>query len=49
MDLGLPMIMSGKLSPKEAGSSSVSVSSDSVIIPFKSFEESVSFTVMVFM
>ncbi len=48
--LGLPLIMSGRITPMETGKkdSSVNVQSHGVIIPFKSFDATISFTVMVY-
>ncbi|MBN2723430.1 MAG: chemotaxis protein CheX [Deltaproteobacteria bacterium] len=57
VDLGLPLIMSGKLTPKGAVTeedhsdedTSLSVQSNGVVIPFRGFGEGVAFSVMVYM
>ncbi|MBU1220927.1 chemotaxis protein CheX [Myxococcota bacterium] len=54
VDLGLPLIMSGRLTPKGAISaadqdSSLSVQSNGVVIPFRGFGENLNFSVMVYM
>jgi CheY-specific phosphatase CheX len=48
--LGLPLIMSGKITPLESGGtdSHMRVQSHGVIIPFKSFDADISFKVMVY-
>ena len=47
--LGLPLIMSGRITPMESGDkSAMNVQSHGVIIPFKSFDASIQFNVMVY-